>query len=227
MLRSLERWKACSIQETAPLFRRHSPLRLWCTSRSKWGLSLLWIAWPQGWWPHYAWDSTAYQLNNECVRCLKEGGGVEGKTKEVTKEERCTSWDRGSCAVSIAKESEAGGLWLVHWNVTSAACWIEVPCPADFNPNSLRNWEQVPGHALRKKQRKWSEKKLWISRQKEISGVTAHPEKLKKEEIKYFDFQSHDYFHLLTVPLFVLNLCACSFNVWLVQACPPTGLTRL
>lgn len=37
-----------------------------------------------------------------------------------------------------------GGLWLVHWLVTSAACWIEVLCPADFNPNSLGNQEQVP-----------------------------------------------------------------------------------
>ena len=32
-----------------------------------------------------------------------------------------------------------GGLRLVHWCVTSVACWIEELCPADFNPNSLGN----------------------------------------------------------------------------------------
>lgn len=34
----------------------------------------------------------------------------------------------------------------MHWCVTSAACWIEVLCPADFNPDSLRNREQMCVH---------------------------------------------------------------------------------
>lgn len=51
-------------------------------------------------------------------------------------------------SVSRRRIGRRGGLWLVHWYVTSAACWIEVLCPADFNPNSLRNREQVPVQAL-------------------------------------------------------------------------------
>lgn len=71
----------------------------------------------------------------------KEGG--DGRTGDT--EERGNEAAQTTCWRRIGRR---GGLWLVHWFVTSAACWIEELCPADFNPNSLGNQEQVPEQAL-------------------------------------------------------------------------------
>lgn len=116
---------------------------------------------------------------------------------------------------------------LVHWYVTSAACWIEVLRPADFNPNSLRNREQVPAQTPRgKRESDRRKKEHYTNQSQEISGAILQLERQKREDIKHFifAFQSHACFPSLPFPLFVLNLFTHNLYVWPNQACLRTEL---
>lgn len=89
------------------------------------------------------------RLTNDCVSVrYKEGWPVwQGKKRASMRtygRDRERTWAEGVSG----RTRRRGGSRLVHWYVTSAACWIEVLCPVDSNPNSLRNREQVPVQTL-------------------------------------------------------------------------------
>lgn len=91
------------------------------------------------------------RLTNDCVSVsYKEGWPVwqEKKKKRVSMRIYQRDGERTWAECASGRTRRRGGSRLVHWCVTSAACWIEVLCPVDFNPNSLRNREQVPVQTL-------------------------------------------------------------------------------
>lgn len=69
-----------------------------------------------------------------------EGGGEEDESREQGRRRRraeCGPW----------KEREEGTFVVGALSCDVSGLWIEVLRPADFNPNSLRNREQVPVRA--------------------------------------------------------------------------------
>lgn len=174
-------------------------------------------------------------LTNECVSVSYKEGRKGTKVEENTQRWECEE-DKDkkekerALSVCRRRTGRRGGLQLVRWHVTSAACWIEVLCPADFNPNSLRNREQVPVQTLWGEERKWQEKAgTPHNLSGEISGANLQPESLTRREIKHFIFASHSHAcsPSLPFPCFVLNLFAGNFDVWPDQACLRTEATGL
>lgn len=105
-----------------------------------------------------------------------------------------------------------GVLGLVRRGVTSAACWIEVLCPAHFNPNSLREGEQVAAEPLGGER----------VREHSVEGGPWSPfllsERQRSGETRLFTpaVPSHACFSSSSSPVI------CDLFPWPVPACPPT-----
>lgn len=147
------------------------------------------------------------------------GEKEKGRRKwEKSKKENLVKRER-ECVRAECQKGQGWGrrgvLGLVRRGVTSAACWIEALCPAHFNPNSLREGEQVaPRSPL------GGEK----VRERSVEGGPCSPfllsERQRSGETQLFTPAVHS--HACFSSSSSSSPVICDLFPWPVPACPPT-----